>query len=270
MEIGTQLVQAEDNAHIGAQVPYREIIGSLMYAGMATRPDIVFAVSVLSQFVHNPAKPHWEATKRIVRYLKGTKDLELTYGVMGTRIVGYTDADHASQYHWHSISRYMFLINRGAVSWSSKRQPVMALSTAEAEYMATAHLVKEILWLQTFLGEITRLLSMPMTLNCDNQSAITLTKDGQFHARTKHIDLRFHFICEAVADGTITMAYFPTQAMVADILMKPLIRRKMEEHTGLLGLLPPQGGSVRCSRPCGVPHGVCGHGILLIPSLFSR
>ena len=167
------------------------------------------------------------------------KDLELTYGAMDTGIIGYTNANHASQYHQHSISGYAFLINGGMVSWSSKKQLVVALSTSEAEYVAAAHLVKEILWLWTFLGEITRLLSAPTTLNCDNQSAITLTKDGQFHARTKHIDLRFHFICEAVADGTITMAYFPTQAMVADILMKPLIRRKMEEHTGLLGLLPP-------------------------------
>ena len=83
----------------------------------------------------------------------------------------------------------MFLINGGAVSWSSKKQLVMALSTTEAEYVAAAHSVKEALWLQTFLGEITRLLSMPTTLNCDNQSAIALTKDGQLHARMKHIDL---------------------------------------------------------------------------------
>ena len=189
--------------------------------------------------MQNPAKLHWEATKRIVRYLKGTKDLELTYGVTDTGIIGYTNADHASQYHRHSISGYAFLINGGAVSWSSKWQPIVALSTTEAEYVATAHSVKEVLWLWAFLGEITRPLSAPTTLNCDNQSAIALTKDGQFHARTKHINLQFHFICEAVTNGTITMAYCPTQSMVADILMKPLIRGKTEEYTGSLGLLPP-------------------------------
>jgi len=189
--------------------------------------------------VHNPAKLHWEAAKRVVRYLKGTKDLELTYGVTDTGIVGYTDADHASQYHRHSISGYAFLINGGAVSWSSKRQPIVALSTTEAEYVAAAHSVKEVLWLWAFLGEITRPLSAPTTLNFDNQSSITLTKDSQFHARTKHIDLRFHFIHKAVTNGTITMAYCLTQLMVADILTKPLVRGKTKEHTGSLGLLPP-------------------------------
>ena len=187
--------------------------------------------------VHNPAKLHWEAAKRVVRYLKGTKDLELTYGVTDTGIVGYTDADHASQYHRHSISGYAFLINGGEVSWSSKRQPIVALSTTEAEYVATAHLVKEVLWLRAFLGEIMRPLSTPTTFNCDNQSAIALTKDGQFHTRTKHIDLRFHFIREAITNETITMAYCLTQSMVANILTKPLIRGRTKEHTGSLGLL---------------------------------
>ena len=133
----------------------------------------------------------------------------------------------------------MFLIKTGTVSWSSKKQLVVALSTSEAEYVAAAHLVKEILWLWTFLGEIMRLLSAPTTLNCDNQSAIALTKDGQFHTRTKHIDLQFHFIPEAIANGTIAMAYCPTQVMVVDILTKLLIRGKMEEHMGSLRLLPP-------------------------------
>ena len=125
------------------------------------------------------------------------------------------------------------------MSWSSKRQPFLALSTTEAEYVATAHSVKEVLWLWVFLGEITRPLSTPMTLNCDNQSVIALTKDSQFHTRTKHIDLRFHFIHKAITDGTITMAYCPTQSMVANILMKPLIHGKTEEHMGSLGLLLP-------------------------------
>jgi len=159
--------------------------------------------------------------------------------VTDTGIIGYTDANHASQYHRHSISGYVFLVNGGMASWSSKRQPIVALSTTEAEYVAAAHSVKEVLWLQAFLGEITRPLSTPTTLNCDNQSAIALTKDGQFHARTKHIDLQFHFIREAVTNRTITMVYCPTQLMVADILTKPLICGKTNEHTGSLGLLPP-------------------------------
>jgi len=99
--------------------------------------------------------------------------------------------------------------------------------------------MKEALWLREFLGDITRPLSTPTVLNCDNQAAIALSKDGQFHARTKHIDLQFHFIHEAVANGTITLTYCPTQMMTADILTKPLSHGKMGEFAGLLGLLPP-------------------------------
>jgi len=157
------------------------------------------------------------------------------------------------QYHRHSISGYSFLINGGAVSWSSKKQPIVALSTTKAEYIAAAHATKEALWLWAFLGEVTRPLSAPITLHCDNQSAIALMKDGQFHARTKHIDLRFHFICKAVADGIIAISYCPTQAMVADILTKLLNRGKMGEHAGSLGLLPPCRGSVGHSRPHRAP-----------------
>jgi len=244
MEVGTQLVQTEDGMDTVEHFPYREIIGSLLYAATLTRPDIAFAVSALAQFAQRPARPHWEATKRIMRYLKATRELGLTYGASNDGIVGYTDADHASQYHRHSISGYAFLINGGAISWSSKKQPLVALSTTEAEYIAVAHATKEALCLRAFLGEITRPPSTPMPLHCDNQSAIALSKDGQFHARTKHIDLRFHFIRETVANGDIDIVYCPTQTMVADILTKPLNRGKTGEHTGSLGLLPTLEGGV--------------------------
>jgi len=119
-----------------------------MYAATEMWPDIEFAVLALAQFSQDPARTHWEATKCIIRYLKGMRDLELTYGSSNTRIVRYTDADHASQYHRHSISGYTFLVNGGTVSWSSKKQSVMALSTTEAEYVAATHTMKEALWLQ--------------------------------------------------------------------------------------------------------------------------
>ena len=125
-----------------------------MYVATATWPDIVFVVLALAQFAQDPAKTHWEAAKHVIRYLKWTRNLELTYGAASTGIVGYTDADHASQYHRHSISGYALLINRDAVSCSSKKQSIVALSTTEAEYMAATHTVKEALWLHSFLGEI--------------------------------------------------------------------------------------------------------------------
>ena len=234
-----QLVQAENDTSTGAHVPYKEIIGSLMYVATATQPDIAFAVSALAQFAQDPARPHWEAAKCVIRYLKGTRHLELIYGATNTGIFRYTDADHASQYHQHSILGYAFLINGGVVSWSSKKQSIVALSMTEVEYVAATHAAKEALWLCSFLGEITRPLSLPIMLNCDNQSTIALSKDSQFHARTKHIDLHFHFICETMSNGIIAITYCPTQIMVADILTKLLNHGKTGEHAGSLGLLPP-------------------------------
>ena len=126
-----------------ASVPYRELIGSLMYAAVATRPDIAHAVTALSQFLENPGHAHWQAAQRVVKYLKGTGDFGLTYGLAdgvgmpAGKPVGYTDADFASQEHRHSVSGYAFLVHGGAVSWSSKTQAVIALSSTEAEYIAS-------------------------------------------------------------------------------------------------------------------------------------
>ena len=124
-------------------VPYQEAVGSLMYAAMGTRPDIAFATSTVAQFSDNPGWAHWEAVKRIYRYLKGTRDLVLTYGGDKRGLVGYVDADGASQEHRRAISGYVFMVDGGAVSWSSRKQELVTLSTAEAEYVAQTHAAKE-------------------------------------------------------------------------------------------------------------------------------
>ena len=126
-----------------AKIPYREAIGSLMYVAIATRPDISFAVLTLSQFLENPGEVHWEATKQVFRYLAGTRGHALTYGGEKQGLTGYTDADGASQDHRQAISGYAFFIDGGAVSWSSCKQELVTLSTAEAEYVAATHAVKE-------------------------------------------------------------------------------------------------------------------------------
>jgi len=147
MDVGTHLVQVEGNEGTKHPSPYKEIIGSLMYAATATQPDITFMISALAQFSQKPVKPHWEATKCIVRDLKGTRDLEFTYSANSNGTIRYTDADHTSQYHQHSIMGYAFLINGGVVSWSLKKQPLVALSTTKVEYIAAAHATKVALWL---------------------------------------------------------------------------------------------------------------------------
>jgi hypothetical protein len=129
------------------RIPYREAIGSLMYTAIGTQPDISFAVSTLSQFLNNPGEAHWEAVKCVFRYLLGTKAWKLTYGGEKKGLEGYTDADRASQEHCCAISRYAFLIDGGAVSWSSCKQELITLSTTEAEYVAATHAAKELIWL---------------------------------------------------------------------------------------------------------------------------
>src|SRR5215471_6052514 len=155
-----------------------------MYTAVGTRPDISFAVSTLSQFLENPGQVHWDAVKRVFRYLLGTKGWKLTYGEGKEGLEGYTDTDGASQEHRRAISGYAFLINGGAVSWSSRKQELVTLSTAEAEYVAATHAAKEAIWLRRFIGEVFNPISTPTTLYCDNQSAVALTSNNNYHART--------------------------------------------------------------------------------------
>ena len=128
-------------------IPYHEAVGSLMYAAMGMRPDIAFATSTVAQFSENPGWIHWEAVKRIFHYLSGTKRLELTYGGEKRGLVGYVDADGAWQDHRRAISGYVFMIDGGAVLWLSKKQELVTLSMTEAEYVATTHAAKEVIWL---------------------------------------------------------------------------------------------------------------------------
>jgi hypothetical protein len=217
-------------------VPYREAIGSLMYAALGTRPDISFAVSFLSQFMQNPGRAHWEAVKRVFRYLKGTKDTCLVIGGTGKGLEAFSDADWASQEHRHSISGYVFTIGGGAVSWSSKKQVIVALSTTEAEYIAATHAAKEALWIRMFLAEIARPLKKPTTIHLDNISAISITKNDEYHPRTKHIDIRYHFIRHAVQERLLHIDYVPTEDMAADMFTKGLPRHKVLHMNELVEL----------------------------------
>ena len=219
-------------------VPYREAVGSLMYAALGTRPDIAFAVQTVSRFSTKPGPAHWEAVKRIFRYLKGTTDLWLSYGMTKMKLTGYTDADGSMAEDRHAISGYAFLIHGGAVSWSAKRQEIIALSTTEAEYVAITHAAKEAIWLRSLILQLFELKLDPTTLFSDNQSAIELTKDHQYHARSKHIDIRFHFIRYIVEDGSIRLIYCPTNDMIADTLTKALPSAKVKHFAVEFGLSP--------------------------------
>ena len=162
-------------------VPYGQAIGSVLWPVVVSRPDAAYAVGVLSQFIQNPGQAHWEGVKRVISYLGSTKDLWLTFGGRKeTLIEGFCDADWASQKHRHSISGFSFHYGVGAISWSSKKQGVVSLSSTEAEYVAQTHAAKEGIWLRSFIKEIQGEQG-PLTISCDNQGAITLAKDNKFH-----------------------------------------------------------------------------------------
>jgi len=217
-------------------VPYRAAVGSLMYLAIATRPDIAFAVSTVAQFSQDPGPEHWEAVKRIYRYLLGTKRLALTFRAGKQGLEGFTDADGASQEHRHAISGYAYILDGGAVSWASKKQELVTLSTTEAEYVAATHAAKEGVWLCRLVEEVFRPLAHPTPLHSDSQSAIALTKDGSYHARTKHIDIRYHFIRFVVDNGSLRLLYCPTEDMVANTLTKALPSVKVKRFAASLGL----------------------------------
>ena len=243
MEVGIDL--GLDSPQVSAvsltpaeKTKYREMIGCLMYATVMTRPDIAFAVSNLSQYLDTPRTTHIHAVTRVFRYLSGTKELKLVLGGSSSTIVGYSDSDWASQIHRHSISGFAFFVGTGVVSWSSKKQPIITLSSTEAEYVALTHSSKDIIWIHKLLTEFSSIfpLTPPTTLFCDNQGAIRLSKDSTFHGRTKHIDVHFHFIRQTVSQGHISLSYCPTDDMIADTFTKPLARFKFEKFRKLLGV----------------------------------
>jgi hypothetical protein len=217
-------------------IPYREAVGSLMYASMGTRPDITFATSTVAQFLENPGMAHWEAVKRIFRYLKGTKEMRLVYGDEERDLQGWVDADGASQDHSRAISGYVFMVDGGAVLWSSKKQELVTLSTTEAEYVAQTHAAKEAVWLCHLFGELFPVINKPTDLHSDSQSAIALGIGGHYHARTKHIDIRYHFIRYIIEAGSIKLIYCPTDQQTADTLTKALPSVKAKHFARAMGL----------------------------------
>jgi len=202
-------------------VPYAEAIGSVLWPVVVSRPDAAYAVGVLSQFIQIPGQAHWEGLKRVIKYLGSMKYYWLTFGGCSKKLTeGYCDADWAGQKHRHSISGYSFHFGCGAISWSSKKQHIIALSSTEAEYISQTHAAKEAIWIRTFVNEIRGANDDPITINCDNQGAIVLAKDNKYHSRMKHIDLRYHFIREAVEDRKILVNYIPTEQNLSDVLTK--------------------------------------------------
>jgi hypothetical protein len=214
----------------GTYPNYRSLVGALMYAALSTRPDIAHACSMLCRHLENPTDVHWNAAKRCLKYVVGTKCLGLNFGGPDVQYTdnpqigpAFCDADWAGDLgDRKSTTGYVIKIGGGAVSWCSKKQAVQALSTAEAEYMAMSATVQEILWLRTLFNEMGFTQTAPTLLLCDNEPAIQIANDDRHHARTKHIDIRYHFMRTHINQKELEVKWVSTHLQEADILTKPL------------------------------------------------
>ena len=273
-----------------SRLRYQSAVGSLMYAMLGTRPDLAYAVSVVSRYSSNPTETHRMAVKRIFRCIKGTLTLQLTFRGPFIPLNGNTDADWAGDHDTRrSTSGYVFNVGSGAINWSSKRQPTVALSSCEAEYMGQTQATKEAMWLSSLLDQINppeapgthsmqqmtqsaniNLACLPTSfsfgaviIHCNNQGAVALAKNPQAHARSKHIDIQWHYQREKIEDKTVEFRYVPIEDQVADGLTKALSKDKFIAFRNTLVLelstsrltspaASPTGVQLACSTACGV------------------
>lgn len=233
------------------KVPYREAVGSLVFLAAVSRPDIAFAVNSVSKYLNNHNIEHWRAVKRILAYLKGTIDYGIEYKNGGSKfgLVGFSDADYASDIETRrSTTGYIFFLANGPVS--SQRQKLVTLSTTESEYVAAAAATREAMWLRKLLRDIGYLIENETALFGDNQSAIRLVENSEFHKRTKHIDIRYHYIREKYVSKDIVVKYILSELQRADILTSALPKERIKKlceiiNVGSITNKRSTGGSVR-------------------------
>ncbi|KAH9652496.1 protein kinase domain-containing protein [Citrus sinensis] len=217
---------------------YRRLVGRLIYLTV-TRPDIVFAVHVLSRFMHEPRTTHMDAAIRVLRYLKGSpgKGILLS-STSDLHIRGYCDADWGScPTTRRSVTGYCTFLGDSPISWKTKKQNVVSRSTAEAEYRSLADLSCELQWLRALFADLGHLQHDPMTVYCDNQSALYIAENPVYHERTKHIELDCHFVRERVQSNLLLPLHIPTSMQVADVFTKPLGHALFHHHICKLGVV---------------------------------
>ena len=215
------------------KVPYAFAVGSLMYAMLCTRPDICYAVGVVSRYQSNPGPEHWIAVKHILKYLRRTRDYMLVYkgGVLNP--VGYTDSDFQTDVDDRkSTSGMVFTLGGGAVIWRSVKQSAISDSTMEAEYIAASEVAKEIIWLKKFYSDLGVIPEMdkPLVLFCDNTGAIANSKEPRSHKRSKHIERKYHIIREYVARGDMKVMKIATEDNLVDPFTKTLPEATFDKH----------------------------------------
>ena len=228
---------------------YQRLVGSLTYLAICTWPDLVYTAMALGQYNASPTRSHLVIAKGVLRYLAGTVHLGLMFSLQNQHLpesiqphslyCGLSDADWASdQSDWRSISRYCFYFSNSLVSWSAQKQRTVSTSSTESEYYALANAMKEAIWLKLFLTLTELWPSHPLPILCDNQSARLIASTDAVLFRTKHIDVRYHFIHEHVTSGSSPLYWVPSSDMVADIFTKPLPTVLFLCHRHFFGLFP--------------------------------
>lgn len=217
--------------------PYRELIGCLMYAATTTRPDLCATINYFSQFQAAATDEHWNHLKRVLRYVKGSLDLKLIYGKKGNEdvLTGFADADWGSDIiDRKSISGYVFKVFGNTISWSTKKQTTVALSSTEAEYVSLSSSVCEAIWLRGLLKELNQVVNKPTIIYEDNQGCIVTATSGKESHKLKHVDIRYHFLRNVIERGDVKVVYISTNEQIADIMTKALptvthavLRRKL-------------------------------------------
>jgi hypothetical protein len=247
---GFRPVPATDEEHaLAKHLPFPQVVGSVLYASTISRPDLAEAAGVLSRFISKWNESHWKAAKHLLRYIRGTTDLCLMFdGDCGKRILlGYADADWGGDMDTRrSTTGYVFKVYGGVVAWKSRRQPTVALSTTEAEYMASADAAKQATWLRLLLDDLQLgpPTDSPIPIYNDNNGCIALSKNPVHHDKSKHIAMRHHFLREKVEDGSIDLSHVSSASNIADLLTKSLPVDTFTRLCELLGVirLPMRGG----------------------------
>ncbi|KAI3473517.1 hypothetical protein Pfo_031396 [Paulownia fortunei] len=241
LKISAQLSPKNDEEQeYVTKVPYANAIDSLMYAMVCTRPDISQAVGVVSRYMHDPDKGHWQAVKWILWYILNTVDFGLVFeqdGKIGQSIVRYCDSDYACDLDKRrSTTGYLFTFVKASVSWKFTLQSTVALFITEAEYMVVTEAVKEVIWLQSLLEDLG-VGQKHIIVHCDSQSAIHLAKNQVLHARTKHINIRYHFVREILEEGNIHLQKIHTTENPADMMTKVVTTVKFKHCLDLTNIL---------------------------------
>ena len=236
IECGAKLSKYDEGEHVDA-TSFKSLVGSLRYL-TCTRPDILYAVGLVSRFMEAPTTTHLKTAKRILRYIKGTINFGIFYYQSNDyRLLGYSDSDWAGDLDDRkSTSGFVFFLGDTAFTWMSKKQPIVTLSTCEAEYVAATSCVCHAIWLRSLLKELGMTQKEPTEVMVDNKSTIALAKNPVFHDRSKHIDTRYHYIRECITRKDVQLEYVKSQDQVADIFTKPLKHEDFVKLRSLLGI----------------------------------